>query len=276
VDVFPLTQGFFFGPSAAAAGANVTIAGWNFDPATVTGVRFGAGPAVSPGSVQFGALVAAVPAGSTTGSVFLDLAGGLPTIALPGFTFLLPGEIPISGLTALADSPISPGVLGNFGANIAAGSNVTYSWNFGDGAPVVFGKNVTHAYSASGIYQAVVTATNSVGSVQASVFVVVAPGNDFTLLRVGSEALGQPNTFTAIVQVVGDATYGWNWGDGSPAETGQGLVHTFPNAGSYSVTVTVTDASGARVFTRVVVVIGLAETGKVINIPILYVQSGGP
>ena len=65
------------------------------------------------------------------------------------------------------------------------------------------------------------------------------------LLRVGSD---DPNT--------GDTfSYRWNWGDGTADSTSTSPSHTFPAAGPYTVTLTVTDGWGkATVVTRNVTV----------------------
>jgi PKD repeat protein len=43
----------------------------------------------------------------------------------------------------------------------------------------------------------------------------------------------------------GIASYGWNFGDGTPPGSSQTTPHTYPKAGSYTVTLTVTDNAGA-------------------------------
>jgi hypothetical protein len=42
---------------------------------------------------------------------------------------------------------------------------LTYSWNFGDGSPVVYIQNVTHAYMSPGIYTVTSTVTDSQSNV---------------------------------------------------------------------------------------------------------------
>ncbi|MCX6296213.1 MAG: PKD domain-containing protein, partial [Bacteroidetes bacterium] len=52
--------------------------------------------------------------------------------------------------------------------------------------------------------------------------------------------------FTATFNATSDigTSYSWNFGDGSPDQTGEPSTHTFPVAGSYDVTLTVTTALG--------------------------------
>jgi len=82
----------------------------------------------------------------------------------------------ITGLVA-ANSGLT--VLGSgtrLTATVTAGTNVTYTWDFGDGSPVVAsgsGWTATYTYAVVGSYTATVTATNSVGPVAASTRVTV-------------------------------------------------------------------------------------------------------
>ncbi|MBU6352334.1 MAG: SUMF1/EgtB/PvdO family nonheme iron enzyme, partial [Chloroflexi bacterium] len=76
----------------------------------------------------------------------------------------------ISGLQAIRSGQGTAVALGSvvlFTATTTAGSNVDYTWNFGDGT-TGSGANVTHSYAVTGTYTAVVTAANSVGSSTAS------------------------------------------------------------------------------------------------------------
>jgi hypothetical protein len=83
---------------------------------------------------------------------------------------------PITGLSAVNDSPTAAGLTTVFSATIGSGTNVTYQWNFGDGR---FGSKAmaTHVYDRPGIYTTVVTATNSVGSLSATTTVTITAGN---------------------------------------------------------------------------------------------------
>ena len=73
-------------------------------------------------------------------------------------------DVPILGLAATHDSPTELGSPTTLTATITAGSNVTYTWSYGDGA-TDSGAVVIHTYSSIGSYAAMVTATNSVGAV---------------------------------------------------------------------------------------------------------------
>lgn len=75
-------------------------------------------------------------------------------------------ETEIADLSAENDGPTRAGSATTLTATISAGSNVHYSWAFGDGAAGV-GKVISHTYAGPGFYTAVVTAANTLGSLTA-------------------------------------------------------------------------------------------------------------
>jgi hypothetical protein len=78
----------------------------------------------------------------------------------------------ITGLTASNDGPTNVSNQTILSASLAAGTNVVFSWNFGDGT-TGSGQTATHVYSSTGTYIATVTATNSVSTSNAQTTVTV-------------------------------------------------------------------------------------------------------
>jgi PKD repeat protein len=78
----------------------------------------------------------------------------------------------IQGLIATNDGPTALGTATTLTATVAAGTSVSYLWDFGDHSSGA-GAVVQHSYAAPGIYSATVTATNSQGSATASTAVQV-------------------------------------------------------------------------------------------------------
>ena len=90
-------------------------------------------------------------------------------------------DVPISGLVASNDSPTLLGSATTLSATVTAGSNIIYSWDFGDGESGG-GAVVTHTYPAAGIYTATVTATNSANTLTVDTIVTItAPMYDIYL-----------------------------------------------------------------------------------------------
>ncbi|HRQ37884.1 MAG TPA: choice-of-anchor Q domain-containing protein [Chloroflexota bacterium] len=81
-------------------------------------------------------------------------------------------EMPIGGLTAVNNSPTTLGQSTTFTAAISSGSNVTYTWAFGDGS-TGFSPVVSHTYTEAGSYTAVVTARNAVSEISTETAVTI-------------------------------------------------------------------------------------------------------
>lgn len=81
-------------------------------------------------------------------------------------------DIPITGLVADNDSPALLGEVTTLNATVAGGTNVVYTWDFGDGE-TGSGQVVTHTYDHPGVYTAIVTASNSANSLSTSTQVII-------------------------------------------------------------------------------------------------------
>lgn len=121
----------------------------------------------------------------------------------------------------------------------------SYEWQMGDGSNGT-GRLANHSYAAPGTYTVTLTVTDEDGDTdQQTDDVTVRHAEDpraaFTYECDGSEC-----TFDASPSEQGGASiaaYAWELGDGSTAE-GETIEHTYPEAGSYVVTLTVTDEDG--------------------------------
>ena len=137
------------------------------------------------------------------------------------------------------------------------GSIVSYNFTFSDFSRVITNSaNVTHIFTSPGLYNAILTVTDSSnlkGFAFASVNVAgnqtnEAPVADF-FVRVSNASLpiraGQLVTFDGSPSFDPDGFitfYSWNFGDGSSG-SGQLTSHSFLNPGNYTVSLTVTDSS---------------------------------
>ena len=132
------------------------------------------------------------------------------------------------------------------------GTIVNYSWNFGDGSPVVAGASATanHVF-AEGTYTVTLTVTDDDGATDQESAQVVAPGsNDAPVAAFGTRIVGRDVTFDATGSTDPDGTivqYQWNFGDGSPVTTTASptITRTYAATGAFSVTLTVTDDRNA-------------------------------
>jgi hypothetical protein len=82
-------------------------------------------------------------------------------------------DVPITGLFAVSDSPTQFGDSTTFTATVTAGTNIIFTWDFGDGSAFAYGANAAHTYAEAGEYAVILTASNSSGSQQIPLNVVV-------------------------------------------------------------------------------------------------------
>jgi PKD repeat protein len=134
------------------------------------------------------------------------------------------------------------------------GTVVGYAWDFGDGTTGT-GANPTHAYAATGDFIVTLTVTDDFGNLSAPATTTatigigdlppVADANGPYSGTVGAEVQfdgsgsSDPNGDDTIV------SYDWEFGDGTVAsDSGPMPTHVYDTAGTYNVTLTVTDDTG--------------------------------
>jgi PKD repeat protein len=138
-------------------------------------------------------------------------------------------------------------------ANADASTQVaSYLWNFGDGGSAS-GRTVTHTYTRPGIFAVNLTITDFLGRVApVSHSVTVTAGVNPTAKFVTSPAspiIGQAINFNASGSIATPGhvltDYAWSFGDGTFG-SGPIITHSYTFAGTYTVTLTVTDDAGRK------------------------------
>jgi PKD repeat protein len=165
--------------------------------------------------------------------------------------------------TATATVVVSPSLLASSSANVTTGAAplavnftgatggglgpFTYTWTFGDGQAST-NQNPVHTFAAAGTYTVNLSVTDA-NLVRAS----AAPLTISVLVPLSANASSGPRSGDAPFDVAfsGSAaggaapySYAWTFGDGTTS-TAQNPGHIFTAAGTYTVSLTVTDA-GAR------------------------------
>jgi len=126
----------------------------------------------------------------------------------------------------------------------STGGPTSWAWNFGDGG-TSSAQNPSHVYASTGTYSVTLTATNACGSdVEAktnyiTVTTCTAPVANFSGAPTSGTA---PLTVQFTDQSTGSpASWAWDFGDGGTS-TAQNPSHVYASAGSFTVTLTATNA----------------------------------
>lgn len=227
------------------------------NPITPTTIRYTAPPAPTSSGAQIAQTVTLVVTPANAG----DFRGEMPRqidIRLLPQGIILPSNPNL--VAAFTFTPGSPRILDTvtFDASTSAnggtacGANCTYVWNFGDGT-TGSGVVVTHQFRAVNTYPVMLTVTDQRGA-QATLTrpVPVGAGAPPTVVFTTSPenpAPGKNIFFNASESKAAEGRvlveYFWDFGDGTTA-FGAAVSHTYDAAGSYVVTLKVTD--DARTF----------------------------
>jgi uncharacterized repeat protein (TIGR01451 family) len=164
-------------------------------------------------------------------------------------------EVTIAGLAAYNDGPTTIGTVTTLSATITAGSNVTYTWAFGDGGTDT-GSVVTHYYPSVGVYTAIVTASNSVGWVTATTTVTITdvPITGLAAHNDSPTTIGNDTTLSATITAGTNVVYTWDFDDGDTG-TGRVVTHRYLVTRTYTAVVTASNSANLVTATTSVSVI---------------------
>lgn len=186
------------------------------------------------------------------------------TISVPGTagTYTVTGTTGSCSSTAVATVTTSPPPTANFVADITNGCNpltvtftadtagnsgATYSWSYGDGTSGTnVGYNPTHFYNTNGCQTVVLTVSygtgcTSVDSVPCYINVYPQPDANFFMSSNEVDILNPTVNFTDASSY--SSIWFWNFSDGTSSVL-QNPSHTFPDVGTYPVTLYASNANG--------------------------------
>jgi PKD repeat protein len=148
------------------------------------------------------------------------------------------------------DSPGSPGQVDFFdnSSDPAGKAFVAWGWNFGDGQTSAQ-ENPLHTYATSGTYQVTLTVTDANGqkaSITHSVSVTANQPPTASFTWDNSNGGGEVDFNDTSTDPDGSVeAWSWNFGDGQTSSQ-EFPTHVYSTPGTYTVTLTVTDDSGAQ------------------------------
>lgn len=177
------------------------------------------------------------------------MAGGLYWVqwtAQRGVTLGYPK--PKVHLSPLASNMLRLGSLTDFSAS-ATGRGLTYSWDFGDNSVDAVGANVSHGFQSNGSFTVTVTVTDAIGQSSSDSTTVKVfpppPVASFTPNYYGSGYFVFDASASTADPSTSIAQYVWVFGDGNSDQNGSAQEpYTYTNYGTYTVTLTVIDATG--------------------------------
>jgi PKD repeat protein len=153
-------------------------------------------------------------------------------------------------IESVTTSPIAVtlGTPMNFSAQVSGGvPPYSYSWSFGDGGVGGNLSNITHAFETNGPFTVVLSVSDSVGlRANRSIDVSILLGVDAQPSSVSGTA---PFTIEFSAKATGGVpaySYSWSFGDGDVSYQ-ENSSHTYPDSGSYKVTLLVGDSAGHSV-----------------------------
>ncbi|EAR26059.1 hypothetical protein A20C1_09269 [marine actinobacterium PHSC20C1] len=170
------------------------------------------------------------------------------------------GVAPVNQAPTAAFTSSVNGLVATFNSSTSADPDGTIAsrvWDFGDGQSST-ATNPVNTYASAGTYQVSLTVTDNqgaTGTVTHPVTVAANPVNQAPVAAFTLDLNGLAATFNGNGSTDPDgsiASYAWNFGDGQTAP-GATSLHSYAAAGSYTVTLTVTDNQGSsRAVTHVV------------------------
>ncbi len=176
--------------------------------------------------------------------------------ATPVANFTLPANLclPNASATFTNTTTISDGII----------TTVNYVWDFGDGSPTSTATSPTHIYTNVGPFSITLTATSNNGcsNTITKILNTIFAKPVTTINAVAAACINSTVNFTETSTAANSTITGYAWNFGDPASgvnntsSLQSPTHSFATAGTYTVSLTVTNAAGcsSNVSTKAIII----------------------
>ncbi|RYZ25925.1 MAG: PKD domain-containing protein, partial [Chitinophagaceae bacterium] len=161
-------------------------------------------------------------------------------------------ERPVAGFNFTASGCVSDSVRFNDNSNTSGQPSVKWNWNFDDGQTSNI-KNPAHLFQAANTYNVSYSVITDIGCISdtmtKSVILSQPPVAKFGLSApacVGKSITVSDSSFTSGSKII---KWTWTFGDGTPAvnaTTNAAQAHTYANAGVYTISLVVENASSCK------------------------------
>ena len=239
-------------------------------PITPATIRYTAPPALSATANQVATTVTIGVTSASGGDFRGELTRSIDINLQPVGVIFPPNKSLVADFTI---TPANPRVLDNvtFDASsstnggTSCGLNCTYGWNFGDGTTGT-GLVATHQYRAIGTYPVTLTVTDQRGA-QANKTVPIPVGAGVPPTVVFTTSPENPEPGRTVFFNASESKpaagrilvyYFWDFGDGNTA-SGVAVSHPSPLAGTYVVTLKVTDDAGTYTVSHQSITVAVPE-----------------
>jgi RHS repeat-associated protein len=210
------------------------VVAWTVEQGTKGGTVTSSGLYTAPNSLGTFTVLATNPSPLKKAIARVTVVAQQPPVANPGGPYSSKVGQPISFDGSKSTAP--------------SGQSITsYAWNFGDNSTGT-GVTPTHSYATAGTFQVSLTVTDTSGGTNTA-------STTATVAALPTASAGGPYTGTVNQAVNFNGTgssappgqaitsYAWNFGDTSGG-SGATPTHTYSSAGTFQVSLTVTDTSG--------------------------------
>ncbi len=136
------------------------------------------------------------------------------------------------------------------GSTTASGNIIAWLWNFGDPGSGPNNtstlQNPTHIYASSGLKTVVLQVTNSNQCIKDTTMQITVNPKPLANFTYTSVCIGDSTQFNDLSLAPGSAitVWDWNFGDGSAHSTMQNPKHAYATAGTFNVTLAVSNLAG--------------------------------